>query len=331
MVVVRRGERNTFFPTVEKLSSGELVVTYYDSPEHVSQSGRLALVRSTDGGRSWSRPRVIVDTPFDDRIAPVTAIRDGTLLASYYVWDWSTTPPRLLGTSVIRSPDRGKTWTRPVEVHSKLVGAPGGEYSVGKIVELENGDLLIPLGGKRPNTRGDVATVVRSTDGGRTWLSQTEVEIAHDPRVDFWEPTLADLGDGHLLAVLRTSERTSQFTYEVHSFDGGLTWTKPARLSFKDHRPDLLVLRNGLIFLAYGDTSGVHGTKVVVARLKRPGQAWAAAQPVVIYKGAECGDRSYPSSVQLDDGRLFTVYYDACAGYIGGTYSRASDYVSARD
>jgi hypothetical protein len=45
-------------------------------------------------------------------------------------------------------------------------------------------------------------------------------------------------------------------------------------------------------------------------------------EPKLLYNG-HCDDAGYPSVVVLDDGRLFVVFYDACLGYIGGTYVAA--------
>jgi hypothetical protein len=39
----------------------------------------------------------------------------------------------------------------------------------------------------------------------------------------------------------------------------------------------------------------------------------------VVYN-SHCDDAAYPSTVSLEDGKLFTVYYDACFGYIGGNF-----------
>ncbi|MGN6561290.1 MAG: sialidase family protein, partial [Thermomicrobiales bacterium] len=88
VVVAARGERNTYFPTIARLRDGVLVVVYYDSPAHTSQSGRIALVRSTDDGRTWSAPRVVLDTPLDDRDPQIMQTRTGALLLSFFTYDW---------------------------------------------------------------------------------------------------------------------------------------------------------------------------------------------------------------------------------------------------
>src|SRR4051812_45404364 len=123
VIVAARGDRNTYFPTIARLRSGELVVVYYDSPSHTSQSGRVALVRSTDDGRTWSAPRVALDTPLDDRDPQIMQTRAGTLLLSYFAYDWNQTPARVMGTFVARSEDNGATWSSPRPVGTAISGA----------------------------------------------------------------------------------------------------------------------------------------------------------------------------------------------------------------
>jgi hypothetical protein len=55
------------------------------------------------------------------------------------------------------------------------------------------------------------------------------------------------------------------------------------------------------------------------------------AGPRVIYHGhCRWGDESYPSTVPISEMRVFTVYYDACAGIIGGTFTDLSDLLQVR-
>jgi hypothetical protein len=54
-------------------------------------------------------------------------------------------------------------------------------------------------------------------------------------------------------------------------------------------------------------------------------------EPRLLHQGHCWSDEGYPSSVRLRDGRVFTVYYDACAGYIGGTFSTLSDPAASAD
>src|SRR5439155_24788502 len=138
--------------SIARLGNGDLLVVYYDSPEHVSPAGRISLVRSRDAGRTWSAPTVIVDTPLDDRDPSITVTRSGTLLVSYFVRNDDGTSG---GVFVARSDDGGNTWSRDARVDTDLVGPA----TSARIVELANGDLLIPIyGGAKDgaNTRASV-------------------------------------------------------------------------------------------------------------------------------------------------------------------------------
>src|SRR4051794_20931175 len=250
VIVAARGDRNTYFPTIARLGSGELIVVFYDNTMHMSQTGRIALVRSTDDGRTWSAPRVALDTPLDDRDPQIMQTRAGTLLLSYFAYDWNQTPARVMGTFVARSEDNGATWSSPRPVGTAISGAAAS----GKITELNNGDLLVPLYGTVPGTGSQRATVVRSTDDGRTWPLGGEVTIALAPPIDFQEPAVANLGGGHLLALLRTA-RSDNSAYEVESQDSGLTWTAPRKTDMQAQASDLLVLPGGVVLHTWGDVS----------------------------------------------------------------------------
>ncbi len=66
------------WPTVALTGSGDLVAVYSGGrEEHVCPFGRLELIRSTDKGKTWSAPRVLVDSPLDDRDAGVLAMGQG--------------------------------------------------------------------------------------------------------------------------------------------------------------------------------------------------------------------------------------------------------------
>jgi hypothetical protein len=328
IVAARTAQRSTYFPTVERLRNGDLIVVYYDSPDHVSEAGRIALVRSSDDGRTWSAPRVIVDTMFDDRDPSIMQTSWGTLLLTFFVRDWNQSPARALGVYVTRSDDGGVTWEPPVKVETRFARTvtPGGAATSAKIVELENGDLLIPLYGALPDNDDKRATIVRSTDRGHTWPRANEVEIGYRPGIDLVEPALANLGHNRLLAKMRT-ERTDNLAYEAHSLDGGFTWSQPTKTVFAAQASDLLPLRvNGrstaLVLHAWGDFSSRFGLgRPTVVEIEDPEATWRFPGPKVVYHGGcSWGDESYPSAVLLSDGRVFMVYYDACRGFIGGTY-----------
>jgi hypothetical protein len=51
---------------------------------HVCPFGQVELMRSGDGGKTWSFPRVLLDSPIDDRDAGVLETAKGSLLATTF-------------------------------------------------------------------------------------------------------------------------------------------------------------------------------------------------------------------------------------------------------
>jgi Neuraminidase (sialidase) len=319
VVTPRTADRNTYFPSVAKLTNGELLVVYYDSPEHVSPAGRISLVRSRDAGRTWSAPEVIVDTPLDDRDPSITVTRNGRLLVSYFVRNPDGSGG---GVFVTRSDDGGVKWSGPVRIDSRLIGPS----TSARILELGSGDLLIPIYGVTKNGANERATIVRSRDRGVTWPRQNEVEIAATPGINFQEPALVEV-EGRLLAVMRT-DSTDNRAYETTSIDGGTMWSEPAAIDSAAQASELIALPPrdepaGSVVHAWADWSRRYGDSrpTVVQRIRWPAglSTPVFGEPRVLYN-SRCDDAGYPSGVVLDDARLFIVFYDACRGYIGGAY-----------
>lgn len=319
------GTANTYFPSMELLDDGRLAVVYYSSPTHEGSNGKIMMTESEDNGQTWSAPVAIIDTPEDDRDPSIAELGDGTLLVSWFTYN-NTTAERKV--RVARSTDDGATWSAPITVGTHLAATAA---VTSKAVELSNGDLLLPIYGSIVNRQEmPRSTAVRSTDGGLTWNASTEVTLAASPagsNIGFVEPVIVDLGGGHLYSLHRTlNDYDNYYAWESHSYDNGLTWTPAARTSFKAHCSDLLLLSDGKLLHTWGDRSfAFSGGRPVVGKAVPVGEDWTDYQDVLIYRNSGVGDMSYPSAVELPDGRIFIVYYDAARGFIGGTYATVGE------
>jgi hypothetical protein len=189
----------------------------------------------------------------------------------------------------------------------------------------------MPVYGATPGGTDAAAAVIRSADDGLTWPPEGEATIASAPGINFVEPALGYLGGGRLLAMIRT-EGAERAAYENYSIDGGRTWSTATRTTLIAQASDLLPVVEGqklLLVHTWGDTSGRFGdsrpTVMQIIRFREFPLARWTDEPRLLHQGHCWSDEGYPSSVRLRDGRVFTVYYDACAGYIGGTFSVLSD------
>jgi len=227
----------------------------FDAPT----GGRSMLVRSRDGGKSWSKPTTIVDLPWDDAPYGLLRCSDGTLLcfvnvqASWYGYSKAPEPfaSQLNGLNtrqcVLRSTDAGRTWSAPVWLQS-----PGDFYqrSHAQPLLLPGGRILWPTYCKSRSEDRLFGAIHASDDNGKSWrlvstLRRTgsDSDTASSTSGNIDEPALALLTDGRLFLISRPDG--AWFT----SDDEGLTWQFQGRLvtSGKFKAPRVFVLKDGTI------------------------------------------------------------------------------------
>src|SRR5438105_4873912 len=69
-----------YFPVALRLQDRRIAVILRGGAAHVGVQGRLDMVYSSDEGRTWTKPAVVVDSPVDDRNPALGQAADGTLV-----------------------------------------------------------------------------------------------------------------------------------------------------------------------------------------------------------------------------------------------------------
>jgi sialidase-1 len=261
--------------------------------------GRAMITRSTDEGKTWSKPETLIDTPADDRHPAFVELRDGTVLCSFFTYpgeplggDLAKDPAGAARVHFIRSFDGGKTWEKtPRQIQTPFLY----DETDGPLVRLKDGSVLVAINGRTTNGPPDVAGIFRSTDKGKSWKMLSTIKAEHD----LVEVTVAELPDGRWVMMARPEGDI------CWSSDKGKTWTKPVTFGMRLFAPSLTVLRDGTLVCLHGSYAPGHpGLRVIFSR--DGGETWIA--PARDHGFLVDNAYGYGKAMELEDGSLFISY-----------------------
>jgi len=278
-------------------------------------NGYFLLATSDDDGRTWSKPRVVID-PTDPPGVPQRRALVGNLWTDptgrlwlffdqsmgYYdgrCGDWYIT---------CDNPDAEEpVWSKPKRF------ADG--CTLNKPTVLKNGDWLLPVslwdrGKIGPAVLKDAhhdldsqrgANVYASTDQGKTWTRRGGVAF---PEPQFDEHMIVELRDGRLWMLARTNYGIA----ESLSRDQGRTWStpQPSRIKHPSARFHLRRLASGrLLLVKHGlideRTPGRSHLRAFLS--DDDGQTWQGGLMLDERQGI-----SYPDGFQAPNGLIYILY-----------------------
>ncbi len=319
------------WPTIARSSDGVLYVASSSfRMAHVCPFGKNVLYTSRDEGRTWSPPTVVNDDFLDDRDAGILCLDDDKLLLTWFshpatvytgeYHDWIARDAGPVGKAMLehfrelpqeyasggsflkRSEDGGITWTGPIRVP---VSTPHGP------VRLKSGKLLY-LGKEMYSgwqEEPDVIAAYESDDQGVTWDRLGVCEKPADlPWNLFHEPYVCELPDGTLFGMIRAERHGDYKSFTMFSStskDSGRTWSPWQPTGVSGSPPHLLRHSSGALICTFGRRETPYGERAVVSY--DGGKTWE--DEYVLDGSAQDGDLGYPSSVELPDGSIMTVYY----------------------
>jgi photosystem II stability/assembly factor-like uncharacterized protein len=264
--------------------------------------GRAMLIRSSDAGKSWSKPVTLLDTPDDDRQPALLELPDGTLLCSLFIYpgveipDLAAHPEDAHRTVIIRSHDHGHSWDK------ELIKPPSpfiADETDGPMVLLSDGSVLLTISGAPKGGGPPQAAVFTSTDSGASWQLRSVVKTDHELE----EANAVELPDGTLVLMGR---REGDICW---SADQGRTWTTPVTFGMRIFAPNLYVLRDGTLVCLHGSyaAGSVHNRLCVVFSTDG-GHTWIAPAADHGFLVSNC--YGYGKAMELPDGSLFVTEQD---------------------
>jgi predicted neuraminidase len=278
-------------------------------------NGYFLLATSDDDGRTWSKPRVVID-PTDPPGVPQRRALVGNL--------WTDPTGRLwlffdqsMGYFDGRCGDWYITCDNPdaeEPVWSKPMRFADG-CTLNKPTVLNSGDWLVPVslwdrGKIGPGVLKEAhreldlhrgANVFASTDQGKTWTRRGRVAF---PEPQFDEHMIVELRDGRLWMLARTNYGIA----ESFSSDQGRTWSapQPSRLKHPSARFHLRRLASGrLLLVKHGlIDERTRGRSHLRAFLSDDdGQTWQGGLLLDERQGI-----SYPDGFQAPNGLVYILY-----------------------
>ena len=294
------------FPDVCRMANGDLYVVFYAGYGHVSnprddlpRGGAVYGLRSSDEGKTWSDPILVVDTPEDDRDPHVTQLANGDLLASffdsvYYTEDGKR--KRRAETYVVRSADGGKTWGDPEVVttpYQDTAGIGRRIFVSGPVAQLKGPHVVLPIYYEKVAGHY-ITSVVHSEDFGHTWTrhSPVDTEASLAFSYGFCEASIARVSDGRLIILMRPG------MHQAYSSDEGRTWSKATRLPHRGDAPTAMLTSKNVLLVAHRHP----GTAVTIS--VDDGASWGRPHQIDTVGGA------YPGLVELKDGSILCIYYE---------------------
>lgn len=301
--VVYESEAHAAFPSVARLTSGDLLCVFRQGSDHVSPDGKIFLSRSKDKGKTWVHEDTVVVATRDCRDPSIVQLKDGTVLLSFFQSEYDLEGELIgvVGCFIVRSFDQGYTFTAP-----RMIPMNGLDWSAtsDEIVELENGVLALPVYGGMRNGLS-MAWIVFSRDGGETWSEPIKVADGTEGHIHFLKPALIQLPDSRLYCMMRT-DNADGFLYESSSDDGGETWSAARQTNIQGQAPDLFLTDEGTVICAYRDF-WPRGVSTVSSY--DWGQTWEKEMQLF---GAR-DDCAYPSMVAVDTW-ILAVHYEVTDG-----------------
>ncbi|KQY50434.1 hypothetical protein ASD14_12000 [Lysobacter sp. Root494] len=202
--------------------------------------GPTYFTRSTNGGATWEAARAIFDPgPTSQTIGNLIVVAPSGTLVNLFTQIDRVGTATSLHLDVIRSPDRGVTWSAPTRIsdvlavgtHDPQSGTPVRDgASIAQIAVGSSGHLFAVWQDSRFNNGAfDSIAISRSTDNGVTWSAPTRVSPAGQPAFTPSVHVRANGDVGVTYYDFRNNTAAAGLPTDywlARSSDGGVSWSE---------------------------------------------------------------------------------------------------------
>ena len=316
--------------TITELPNGDLLAAFFGGTKERNPDCCIWVCRKSKKSMQWTVPLKVADGVLSEYTRQAFHEEDiqkgvkrkacwnpvlfqvpgGDLLLFYKigsnVQDWTGW--------VLRSKDRGKTWSHPEALPHGFLGP------IKNKPEWIEGHILCPssteAGGWRAHMEWTDSTcknwkMVGPLDSELSVL--TEHRLQKDAPQSFIysiQPSILKLANGRLQILCRTRNAHLATAY---SNDNGRTWSKMSlmkNLPNNNSGTDAVTLKDGRHLLVYNDFSSLDGTPKgprtpLCVAISNDGQQWTK---VLTLEDSPISQYSYPAVVQAKDGKVHITY-----------------------
>ena len=321
--------RHCYFgwPTVARLQDGRLAVAASGYRiGHICPFGKTVLSFSNDEGKTFSPPAPVIDTVLDDRDGGLLPFGEqGLILTSFnnslkvqrehprlsdYAAAYLNTlsqeeEAQAIGSSFRISRDGGQSFGA---LHKSPITSPHGPALLSDGSILWVGRTFSPHDVKQENDAIQAYTIEK--DGSMQFKGQIPSVEIKGKELLCCEPHAIALPDGSVLCHFRVQDypyREFFTTYQSRSHDGGKTWSKPRALlaPFGGAPSHLMLHSSGILIASYGYRATPYGIRIMFST--DLGESWDTDH--ILVTNPHSPDLGYPSTVELSDKSLLTVFY----------------------
>jgi hypothetical protein len=344
-VTIHQSHAYGFFPSVQMLSTGELICDFTLGGDVAEMEGNFwGYVISRDKGRTWGMRNTGGWIYREAAYTRDPALPDGSMLVvAGYPLPGPGDDYQNLHADSLRISDGGQTalFSRDVRIHlpkpaarEKMDDAIKYRTSLGiwkvkeaafmlfsgTITAARDGGWLTVMYGRLEGDKYFRTIVVKADASGKNWnylstvagdeAAQAALVREKEPKAEgFGEPRMIRLRDGRLFIAMRRG--SNNMLYKSWSADDGKTWSPATSMGFRGVEPAMMVMQNGLLALSTGRPE-----PVAVRFSSDSGATWTSGSQVA--KSAEPdasgklpsrpNSSCYTGMVEVEPGKLLVVY-----------------------